>query len=104
VTSAQPSPTPQPKPENRFGGWLLIVLGGLMVVLCGGCTLTLWGVGIVGLTQDHSGSAAGAVVTLFIMTGLIGGLPTAGGAVLLWAGWRVLHPIRTPRTVAKDFE
>ncbi|HWF77411.1 MAG TPA: hypothetical protein VN694_09565 [Caulobacteraceae bacterium] len=104
MTSTQPAPPPQPRPEGRFGGWLLVVIGALMVVLCGGCTLTFWGVGVVGLMQDHSGAAWGAMVGLFLMTSLIGGLPTAGGAILLWAGWRVLHPIKTPRTVAKDFE
>ena len=104
MTSTEPSPASQPRPEGRFGGWLLIVLGALMVLLCGGCTLTFWGVGIVGLMQDHSGGAWGALVGLFILTSLVGGLPTAGGAILLWAGWRVLHPIRPPRDAAKTFE
>ncbi len=104
MTSTGPIPPPQPRPEGRFGGWLLLMLGGLMVVLCGGCTLTFWGVGIVGLMQDHSSAAWGAMVGLLVMTSLVGGLPTAGGAILLWAGWRVLHPLRTPRSVAKDFE
>jgi hypothetical protein len=41
---------------------------------------------------------------MFFLTLVIGGLPAAGGAVLVWAGWRTLHPIKTPRTVAKTFE
>ncbi len=101
---AQPPPAQQPKPEARFGGWLLIVIGGLLVVLCGGCTLTFWGVGVVGLMENHSAAAWGAVIGLFLVTLLIGGLPTAGGAILVWAGWRSLHPLKTPRTVAKTFE
>ena len=103
MTSGVPTPAP-PAPQSRFVGWLLLVLGALMVVLCGGCTLTLWGVGIAGLRQDHSGAAWGAMVGLLVTTLLIGGLPTAAGAVLVWAGWRALRPARTPRTVAKDFE
>ena len=98
-----PSP-PAPRPEGRFGGWLLIVLGGLMLLLCGGCTLTFWGVGVAALMEDHSGGAWGAAISLFLTTLLVGGLPAAGGAILAWAGWRVLHPIRTPRDAAKTFE
>ena len=97
-------PPPAPRPEARFGGWLLIVVGSLLVLLCGGCTLTFWGVAVVGVIQDHSSSAFGGMVGLFLLTGLIGGLPTAGGAVLIWAGWRTLRPLKTPKTVAKDFE
>jgi hypothetical protein len=99
-----PPTTPQPTSAARFGAWLLIVIGGLLVVLCGGCTLTFWGVGVVGLMEDHSASAWGAMIGLFFVTLLIGGLPAAGGAVLVWAGWRSLHPLRTPRGVAKTFE
>ena len=82
----QPSSGSQPRPEASFIAWVLIVIGALLVLLCGGCTLTFWGVG------------------LFFMTLLIGGVPAAGGAVLIWAGWRTLHPLRTPRTTAKTFE
>jgi hypothetical protein len=99
-----PEPAPRPGAEGRFGGWLLIVLGSLLVVLCGGCTLVMWGVGIAGTAHQPLGVAAGALISMFVVTGLVGGLPTAGGAILIWAGWRVLHPIRTPRSVAKDVE
>jgi hypothetical protein len=105
MTSTEPPPAaPQPAPEARFAGWILIVPGALMVLLCGGCTLTFWGVGLVALVQDHSGSAWGALVGLFFTSLLIGGLPAAGGAILVWAGWRALHPLRTPRDAAKTFE
>lgn len=97
-----PGTQPPYRPETRFFGWLLIVIGGLLVLLCGGCTLVMWGVGVVGLTQ--SPSAWGSLVGLFFVTLLIGGLPAAGGAVLVWAGWRTLHLIRTPRATAKTFE
>ena len=97
-------PPPKPKPEASFFAWVLIVIGALLVVLCGGCTLTFWGVGVVGLLQDHSAAAWGAMTGLFFTTLLIGGVPAAGGAILVWAGWRTLHPIKTPRTTAKTFE
>jgi hypothetical protein len=87
-----------------FGGWLLIVIGGLLAVLCGGCTLIFWGVGLFAMIQSPGSDAMGAMMGLFVMTLVIGGVPAAGGAILVWAGWRALHPLRTPRTVAKNFE
>jgi hypothetical protein len=73
------------------------------VVLCGGCTLTLWIAGLFSL-PGAGGGALGAAISMFVLTLVIGGLPAAGGAVLVWAGWRTLHPLKTPRTVAKSFE
>jgi hypothetical protein len=102
-TPTPPDPSP-PRPEGRFGGWLLIVIGALVVVLCGGCTLTIWGVGLVGAGRQPLEVAASSLIGMFVVTGLIGGVPSLGGAILIWAGWRVLHPIRTPKGVAKDFE
>ena len=104
MTSGEPLPPSQPRPEARFGGWLLIVIGALLVLLCGGCTLTIWGASLFSMGREPVNLAVGAMITTVIVTGLFGGVPTAGGAILIWAGWRVLHPIRTPRTVAKDFE
>ena len=101
MTAPQP---PQPNPAGGFLGWLLIVFGALLVVLCGGCTLTMWGVGVVGLMEQPSAAAWGAVIGEFFFVLLIGGVPTAGGAILIWAGWRVLHPVRTPKDAAKTFE
>jgi hypothetical protein len=99
-----PSTGSRPRPEAQFFAWVLIVIGALLVVLCGGCTLTFWGVGLFSLLQSPGGSEMGAAVGLFFMTLLIGGVPAAGGAILIWAGWRTLHPLKTPRTTAKTFE
>ena len=93
-----------PTPVAQFFAWLLIVIGALLVVLCGGCTLVLWGVGVQGVAQQPGAAAVGALVGMFMLTGLIGGLPTAGGAILIWAGWRILRPLRTPKDAAKTFE
>ncbi len=99
-----PGTEPRPRPEAGFFAWVLIVIGALLVLLCGGCTLTFWGVGLVSLLQSPGSGAMGAAVGLFVTTLLIGGIPAAGGAVLIWAGWRTLHPIKTPRGVSKTFE
>jgi len=99
-----PGTEPRIRPEASFIAWALIVIGALLVLLCGGCTLTFWGVGLFSLLQSPGSGAMGAAVGLFFMTLLIGGVPAAGGAVLIWAGWRTLHPVKTPRTTAKTFE
>lgn len=98
------APQPSASPGGGFVGWLLIVSGALLVLLCGGCTLVMWGVGIAALGENSSANAVGSVISLFITALLLGGLPTAGGAVLIWAGWRVLRPVRKPRDAAKTFE
>ena len=95
---------PQPSPGSSFVGWLLIVFGALLVLLCGGCTLTIVGTGVVGLVMHPTAEMWGAMVGSAIVVLLIGGVPTAGGAILVWAGWRMLHPIRTPKEAAKTFE
>jgi hypothetical protein len=99
-----PEPPPSPRPEAAFFAWMLIVIGALLVVLCGGCTLALWVGGIFMVISPHTAAMGPGLIAAFFTTLLIGGLPAAGGAVLVWAGRRRLQPIKTPRTVAKTFE
>jgi hypothetical protein len=101
-----PLPEPQPAPGGQFFGWLLMAVGGLMVLLCGACTVTLWAGTLIGATQTSgpAGSAAAVIVTGFIVVGLIGGVPTAGGALLVWAGWRLVHPRAPKKPVASTFD
>jgi hypothetical protein len=96
-----PVAEPPPSPGARFFGWLLLMLGALMVVLCGGCTLTLWVVTILGASQTHGapGSAAALVASGVAVVAVIGGVPAACGGLLVWAGWRILRP-RKPRQPA----
>jgi hypothetical protein len=97
-------PPPQPTPVERFFGWLLVAVGGLMALLCGACTLTFWGVSFFGAIGGQP-DALGAMAGLFVMVAIIGGLPTVGGVVLVWAGWRIVHPKTPPRPdVTKTFE
>jgi hypothetical protein len=87
--------SPEPPPaQGQFIGWLLIAVGALMVLLCGGCTLVFWGVGVWTLIESPSAGGLGAMGLLFLMTGILGGLPAAGGGVLIWAGWRAVRPLQ----------
>jgi hypothetical protein len=90
------TPSPPSAPPNVFLGWLLVALGGLIVLLCGGCTLGFWGTGLYAFISDPSGASLGAVLSLFITVGVVGGLPAAAGAVTVWAGWKMVRPPKKP--------
>jgi hypothetical protein len=84
----------------RFFGWLLIVMGGLITLLCGGCTLLMVGVGFAGMT-----SQPGALMGWMLMVGMFGGLPTAAGIALVWVGWLLVRkPRQTPKKVGETFD
>lgn len=60
--------------EKQFVGSLLMAVGGIIVALCGTCTLILG-------AQTLHGNPAFIVVLL-----IVGGIPTAVGAILLLIG------------------
>ncbi|HEY1753317.1 MAG TPA: hypothetical protein VGG29_18820 [Caulobacteraceae bacterium] len=95
-------PPERPRPVDRFFGWLLIAVGALLALLCGACTLTLWGVAIYGMLQTPGADALGAAANLFFLVAFIGGVPTVGGVLLIWAGWRVGHPKRPAPKATPD--
>jgi hypothetical protein len=98
-------PPARPDVGSRLVGWLLIALGGLMVLLCGGCTLIMWGVGVFAMIDQPGAEAASAAAGMFTMSAVIGGVPTAAGAVLVWAGYRILRPKgSSAKATAKTFE
>ena len=67
--------------------------------------MTLWVLGLVGLLQTADPSSLATAITGFIVFGAIGGLPAAGGGLLLWVGWRMVRPKRTSTAAAaKTFE
>jgi len=89
VTLPSPEPPPRVVAASLFFGWLLLALGDLMVLLCGGCTLTF----LVGLSGGRIGSGDVLMILISVVfVGLIGGVPTACGGLLVWTGWRILHP------------
>jgi uncharacterized membrane protein len=70
---------------TRFVAGALVAVGGLMVLLCGSCTLVFGGVGLVSLIR---GEDAGLSTFILAIAVIVGGLPTAAGVVLLVNGWK----------------
>jgi hypothetical protein len=96
----------QTSSERRFGAYILMTIGGLMTVLCGGCTAvflfpSLWA--WLTLYLDHGAmtdadrysAAFGPVVAIVSL--IVGGLPTAVGVLLFVLGRR-RHRVLSMRT------
>ena len=103
MTGAGTSPG-GPSASTRFIAVMLIIVGVLMVALCGGCTVVMLAAALSsGNPLSATGLAAAAVSLL--MVGVIGGLPTLAGGVVAWAGWRMLHPrASSAKKVDETFE
>jgi hypothetical protein len=73
----------EPSVGMRVFGWLLALLGGLWVLLAGGCTLAFLGMG----ASDASHGDLSVLLT-FLGIGAVCILPGAG---LLFGGWVILR-------------
>jgi hypothetical protein len=73
---------------RRFIAGALVAVGGLMVLLCGSCTVMFGGGGLIGLIQGEDAALSG---TLLITAALLGGLPTTAGVVLVRSGLKTLR-------------
>jgi hypothetical protein len=73
-------------PVTNAIGWLLVVLGGLWLVLTGGCTLLWAGAVVVAAFQTPSGGLDQSALTV----AAIGAVCIAPGAVMFWLGRRLL--------------
>lgn len=92
-------PRPDTDPVSRFIGWLMLGCGGLMALLCGGCTLVVWAIGFSG----GLGQGVEAILSWFLMALVLGGVPTAIAALIGWLGWRIVRRPRPPRPVDETF-
>ncbi len=79
-------PGPANDPMRSFFGWLLLLVGGLMMTLCGLCTAVFFVAGLM----PH-GDASFTAMSLFI-----GGIPTAIGVGLFIAGRSLTRPPPRP--------
>lgn len=81
-----------PNAGARFFGYVLMAVGALIVTLCGGCTVYFFGTSIwtsLSGARDHGGhsgdESVSGIVVAFISI-FVGGLPTAAGVALFFAG------------------
>jgi len=79
--------------SRSFWAWLVLTIGALIVLLCGPCTLVFAGGSLISLVQGEDPSLAGFILAVALV---IGGLPTAGGVVLVLNGWASLRRMRAP--------
>jgi hypothetical protein len=92
------------KSEKLFSAYVLIAVGTLITVLCGGCTvlslgILIWGFITAILQQNPGANQAGdlirAVPSLAIPI-VVGGLPTAVGVMMILSGRRLMRRANTP--------
>jgi hypothetical protein len=83
-----------------FLGGMMVVIGVLMVGLCGLCTAVFAIGSLVDLAQGHSGGefSAGSLLQAALTLGLP---PIAVGALLIWGGLRLQ---RKPKPTLGEFD
>jgi hypothetical protein len=79
-------------PVRRFSTFAMIAVGVLIVAVAGPCTLLFVGQGLIGLAQGGDAAAYGGMFLSFALIG--GGIPLAGGIVLLVVGVKTLRADR----------
>lgn len=77
-------------PARRFFGWMLTVLGGLWVLLTGGCTLTLTGI----MASEMGGNFTDDARMLLVYLALGAVFVAPGAGLLIW-GLALLRRRRT---------
>ncbi|TAJ74598.1 MAG: hypothetical protein EPO51_00645 [Phenylobacterium sp.] len=78
---------------TRFVAGGLVAVGGLMVLLCGSCTLIFGGGGLIGLLRGEDAGLSGFILGTAL---IVGGLPTGAGLLLLVNGLRSWKANRPP--------
>ena len=78
---------------SRFVAGALVAVGAIMIAIAGPCTVFFGGGALVELVRGGDASLAGFILATAL---IFGGLPLAGGVVLLVNGWRALRPKPPP--------
>ena len=88
---------------GQFFGALLLIGGILVALLCGLCTIAVIGVSLAApATHDAQNYGGGAMIPVAL---LLGGLPTAFGGLMIWAGVALIRAGRKappPTTKSSD--
>jgi hypothetical protein len=82
---------------DTFSAYVLMAVGGLVTVLCGGCTaVVLWGALQPPLgSPPYTGGEA-------VFAPIFGGVPTAVGIWALLKGWGMLRRAKASRRTESD--
>ena len=78
---------------RRFFAGLLMAVGGLIAVLCGGCTVFFLGTAILTSLRGGESSNASDALGLGISAILFGGMPTVVGVALFLWGRRMKRQV-----------
>ena len=91
--SMSPNPrAPDPRiAQMRMGAYIMLTFGGLLTLLCGGCTLLFLLPMLGAVLMGQGGEAAQEALVFSIVPLVIGGVPTAAGVLLLVIGSRTLR-------------
>ena len=73
-------------PVKTAFGWLLVCLGGVWLLLTGGCTLYSVGSLVWNLVRFPDGDVVGGLLIILV----VGGLCIAPGAGMFWLGRKML--------------
>ena len=78
-----------PDPTRRFFGWLLLIVGVLLMTLCGVCTLFFGGMSIIDIVRTGGHEGEFSSQSILRAAAIIGLPPTFVGVVLIWWGLRL---------------
>jgi hypothetical protein len=91
---SEPNLSDAPKSNgSAFFGWLLMAIGGLMVTLCGLCSLAF---GIAALSSPNVPAETFSGRSILPLVVVFGAPPIVVGAFLFWVGYRLVRPRRKP--------
>jgi hypothetical protein len=93
-----------PDRMERFLGAAFVAVGALIFALCGLCTLSFAGTTISSAFRYHG--PAGGIANGLALYGIVGGVPTFGGFMLMRYGWRMYRgpPSSPPSDATKSFD
>ena len=76
----------RPSPVATAMGWLLVLMGGLWLLLTGGCTAVVLVTSIASMVKDAQTADWSAVLPFLFMAAIC----VTPGAVMLWLGLRMV--------------
>ncbi len=82
----------------------MMAIGGLLALLCGGCTLLVVFVTISSAALHGSMANINSMLSVSLIPVVVGGAPAALGAALFWSGLKRFLPPPQRRKVEQEFD